>query len=70
MNVKKTKSPKKIVLKITMSMTESLSGTWYFFKLFPCHLHDFLGCFTPPTFFSLSFTLPRKDNTHAIDLIM
>ena len=38
-----------------------------FFELFLCYFHDFLCYFTPPTFFSLSFTLPRKDKTRAID---
>ena len=46
-----------------------MSGTWYFSNFFFVILYDFLCCFTPPRSFSLSFTLPRKDNTHAIDLM-
>ena len=46
-----------------------VSGTWYFFELFLVIFHDSLCCFTPPMFFSLSFTLQRKDNTRAIDPI-
>ena len=37
-----------------------------FFELFLVIFHDFLCCFTPPTFFSLSFTLRNKDKTRAI----
>ena len=47
----------------------NLSGTWYFSIFFFVIFHDFLCYFTLPTFFSLRFTLPRKDKTRAIDLM-
>ena len=68
--MKKTKSSKKIALKITMSMTHGIgefwipaivymSGTWYFSNFFFVIFHDFLRCFTPPLL-SLSFTRQEK----------
>ena len=40
-----------------------------FFELFLCYFVRLSMLFYSPTFFSLSFTLPRKDNMRAIDLM-
>ena len=40
-----------------------------FFELFLCYFSRFSMLFYPPPLFSLSFTLPRKDKTRAIDLM-
>ena len=40
-----------------------------FFELFPCHLHDFLCCFTPPRSFLSVSLFQEKTKMHAIDLM-